>query len=53
MVVKELRVGLSQASVLGSFHPDAEELYNVNNSLEKVKLFLYSLSYFSANGLGL
>ncbi|XP_005097120.1 DNA ligase 4 [Aplysia californica] len=36
MIVKELKVGLSQASVLAVFHPDAEELYNVNNNLEKV-----------------
>jgi DNA ligase-4 len=34
MIVKELKVGLSQASVLSVFHPDAEELYNVNNNLE-------------------
>lgn len=36
MIVKELKVGLSQASVLSVFHPDAEEFYNVNNNLEKV-----------------
>jgi len=29
-------MGLSQASVLSVFHPDAEEFYNVNNNLEKV-----------------
>ncbi|GFR84311.1 DNA ligase [Elysia marginata] len=36
MVMKELKMGLSQASVLSVYHPDAEELYNVNNNLEKV-----------------
>ncbi|XP_052257350.1 DNA ligase 4-like [Dreissena polymorpha] len=36
MIVKELKMGLSQASVLSVFHPDAEEFYNVNNNLEKV-----------------
>lgn len=37
MIVKELKVGLSQASVLSVYHPDAEEFYNVNNNLEKVR----------------
>ncbi|XP_041359150.1 DNA ligase 4-like [Gigantopelta aegis] len=36
MIVKELKVGLSQASILSVYHPDAEELYNVNNNIEKV-----------------
>ncbi|KAL3869402.1 hypothetical protein ACJMK2_042087 [Sinanodonta woodiana] len=36
MIVKELKVGLSQASVLSVYHPDAEEFYNVNNNLERV-----------------
>ncbi|KAK3794568.1 hypothetical protein RRG08_003717 [Elysia crispata] len=36
MVMKELKMGLSQTSVLSVYHPDAEELYNVNNNLEKV-----------------
>ncbi|XP_050403534.1 DNA ligase 4 [Patella vulgata] len=36
MIVKELKVGLSQASMLSVYHADAEELYNVNNNLEKV-----------------
>lgn len=40
MIMKELKVGLSQSSVLGVYHPDAEELYNVNNNLEKVCLAL-------------
>lgn len=36
MIVKELKVGLSQMSVFSVYHPDAEEFYNVNNNLEKV-----------------
>ena len=36
MIVKELKIGLSQASVLSVYHPDAEEFYNVNNNMEKV-----------------
>lgn len=38
MIVKELKVGLSQASVFSVYHPDAEEFYNVNNNLEKVNI---------------
>ena len=30
-------MGLSQASMLSVFHTDAEDLFNVNNNLEKVK----------------
>lgn len=37
MIMKELKIGLSQASVLSVYHADAEELYNVNNNLEKVR----------------
>lgn len=36
MIVKELKVGLSQSSVLSVYHADAEDFYNVNNNLEKV-----------------
>uniref|UniRef100_A0A2C9JHQ7 DNA ligase n=1 Tax=Biomphalaria glabrata TaxID=6526 RepID=A0A2C9JHQ7_BIOGL len=43
MILKELKIGLSQASVLNVFHPDAEELYNVNNSLEKVCVQLHDI----------
>ena len=38
MVMKELKVGLSQASVFRVYHEDAEDLFNVNGSLEKVRL---------------
>ncbi|XP_029633322.1 DNA ligase 4 isoform X1 [Octopus sinensis] len=40
MVMKELKVGLSQNSIFGVYHPDAEEMFNVNNNLEKVCLQL-------------
>lgn len=49
MIVKELKVGLSQTSVFNVYHPDAEEFYNVNNNLEKVYLTLsmfLCLSFF-------
>lgn len=36
MIVKEMKIGLSQASVLSVYHPDAEDFYNVNNNMEKV-----------------
>lgn len=48
MILKDLKIGLSQQSVFAVFHPDADEMYNVNNSLEKVSLhqirFLFSLT---------
>lgn len=49
MIVKELKVGLSQTSVFNVYHPDAEEFYNVNNNLEKVYLtvsMFLCLSFF-------
>ena len=36
MILKELKTGLSQTSVLSVFHQDAEDLFNVKMSLEKV-----------------
>ncbi|XP_041473446.1 DNA ligase 4-like isoform X2 [Lytechinus variegatus] len=36
MIMKEMKVGLSQQSILGTFHPDAEDFFNVTNSLAKV-----------------
>lgn len=48
MILKDLKIGLSQQSVFAVFHPDADEMYNVNNSLEKVSFhqicFLFCLS---------
>ena len=51
MIVKELKVGLSQASVLSVYHPDAEEFYNVNNNLEKVLKFSKIVQFMSAHFL--
>ena len=52
MIVKELKVGLSQTSILSVYHPDAEELYNVNNSIEKVNTIICIIrkydSYFNS-----
>ncbi|XP_071488614.1 DNA ligase 4-like [Diadema antillarum] len=36
MIMKEMKIGLSQSSILGTFHPDAEDFFNVTNSLSKV-----------------
>jgi DNA ligase-4 len=36
IVMKELKMGLSQQSVFSVFHQDAEDLFNVKMSLEKV-----------------
>ncbi|KAL8610583.1 hypothetical protein ACOMHN_006302 [Nucella lapillus] len=36
MIVKDLKVGLSQTSVLSVYHTDAEDFFNVNYNLEKV-----------------
>jgi DNA ligase-4 len=36
MIMKELKCGISQQTVFSLFHEDAEDLYNVTNSLEKV-----------------
>ncbi|ESO08239.1 hypothetical protein HELRODRAFT_75449 [Helobdella robusta] len=36
IILKEVKLGLSQKLIFSSFHPDAEELYNVKMSLEKV-----------------
>ncbi|KAJ8019961.1 DNA ligase 4 [Holothuria leucospilota] len=36
MIMKEMKIGLSQTSVFAAFHPDAEDFFNVTNSLAKV-----------------
>jgi len=36
IILKELKFGLSETSVLNAFHPDAKDLYDVTNSLTKV-----------------
>ena len=37
IIMKELKMGLSQQSVFSVFHQDAEDLFNVKMSLERVK----------------
>ncbi len=37
MIMKELKIGISQASIFSIFHRDAEDLYNVKMSLQKVR----------------
>ena len=36
MILKQLKIGLSQQSVFSVFHEDAEDVFNVKTSLEKV-----------------
>ncbi|XP_065052274.1 DNA ligase 4-like [Rhopilema esculentum] len=36
MILKELKIGLSENSIFSVFHPDAAELFNVCSSLSKV-----------------
>jgi len=38
IIMKELKAGLSQRFVFNSYHQDAEDLYNVKMSLEKVSI---------------
>lgn len=38
MVMKELKVGLSQQSMFSVFHQDAEQLFNVKMSLQAVSI---------------
>eukprot|EP00117_Sycon_ciliatum_P015809 scpid30038/ scgid15513/ DNA ligase 4; DNA ligase IV; Polydeoxyribonucleotide synthase [ATP] 4 len=44
IILKELKLGLSETSAFKVFHPDAEELYNVCNNLKKVCEDLHDLS---------
>lgn len=37
MLLKDLRLGVAQVSILNVIHPDARELYDVSNSLVKVR----------------
>ena len=39
MIMKEMKMGLSQQSVFSVYHVDAEDLFNVNMSLEKVTAY--------------
>lgn len=40
MILKDMKLGLSENSILNAFHPDARDLYDVTNSLEKVYFLL-------------
>ncbi|KAK9834174.1 hypothetical protein WJX81_005346 [Elliptochloris bilobata] len=40
IILGNLKVGLAEKSVLNMYHPDAEDLINVNNDLEKLLLDL-------------
>ncbi len=55
IIMKELKMGLSQQSVFSVFHQDAEDLFNVKMSLEKVVFFsfIYNASIFQINDLTL
>ncbi|XP_014680944.1 PREDICTED: DNA ligase 4-like [Priapulus caudatus] len=44
MILKDMKIGISQSSVFKVFHPDAEDMYNVTNNLEKVCLQLHDRS---------
>lgn len=41
IILKEMKIGINENSILPTFHPDALELYNVCNSLLKVCLDLH------------
>ena len=36
MILKEMKMGMSQQSIFSVFHQDAEDLFNVNSNLETV-----------------
>ncbi|KAG1700928.1 DNA ligase 4 [Nymphon striatum] len=40
MILKDMRLGISEQSILNAFHVDAKDLYDVSNSLSKVCLTL-------------
>jgi DNA ligase 4 len=41
IILKDLKVGMKEATILDAFHPDALDLYNFTSSLEKVCQMLY------------
>lgn len=43
MIMKDLKMGISAQSIFSVFHQDAEELYNVKMSLEKVEFYSKSI----------
>lgn len=38
IIMKELKIGISQQSIFSVYHEDAEDLYNVKMSLDKVSV---------------
>lgn len=36
IILKDMKLGMGHTRVLGIFHPDAKEMYDVSNSLVKV-----------------
>ncbi|KAG9492228.1 hypothetical protein GDO78_000637 [Eleutherodactylus coqui] len=44
MIIKDMKLGFSQQTVFGIFHPDAAELHNVTTDLEKVCVQLHDPS---------
>ena len=43
IIMRDMKMGLSETSVLSVFHPDAVDLFSVCSSLEKVCVDLHSL----------
>ncbi|XP_008114590.1 DNA ligase 4 isoform X2 [Anolis carolinensis] len=46
MIIKDLKLGVSQQTIFSIFHPDATELHNVTTDLEKVCRQLHHPSVF-------
>ncbi|XP_068249304.1 DNA ligase 4 [Palaemon carinicauda] len=40
VLLKDMRLGIGQGTIFNAWHPDAKDLYDVNNSLEKVSVTL-------------
>ena len=36
IILKDLKIGIKEATILDAYHPDAMDLYNFTSSLEKV-----------------
>lgn len=41
IILKDMKLGLGQSSVLDTFHPDAKDLYDVTNTLSEVGTLLF------------
>lgn len=48
IILKDMRLGVSDNHILSCFHPDAPEIYKMTNSLSKVRfnIVFKELSYF-------